>query len=113
MPRRLDSTWAEWEPPAGEYRRNPPEYEVTVFRRDRNGIVWHRRVGLKDWVTISEAASILQVNPVTAWQWTRRGGKLPSRRRRRIQLVRFDDVLKLAKERGIAPPLAKGLFFTS
>ena len=113
MPRRRDATWAEWGPPPGGYRRNPPEPETTIYRRDRNGFVWQRRVGLKDWVTISEASYILKVNPVTAWQWTRKGSRLPAKKRRGVQLVRFSDVLKLAEERGIAPALTKGLYLTN
>jgi hypothetical protein len=70
-------------------------------------------VRLKDWVTISEAASMLKVNPVTVWQWTRQVGRLPKKKRRGVQLVRFSDVVKLAEERGIAPPLTKGLFLTN
>jgi hypothetical protein len=113
MPRRLDATWARWGSPSEEYSKNPPEQEVTLYRRDRNGFVWQRRVTGNDWVTISEAASILKVNPVTAWQWTRKGGRLRVQLRRRLQVVRFSDVLKLAEERGTAPPLAKGLFLTN
>ena len=70
----------------------------------------HRRAR---WVTISEAASILKINPVTAWQWTRQPGRLPVVRRRGIQLVRFSDVLKLAEERGLLPALPKGRFLTA
>jgi hypothetical protein len=110
MPRRLDATWADWEPPPGGYRRNPPEHEATIYRRDRNGFVWYRRVRPKDWVTISEAASILKVNPATAWHWTRQAGRLPKKKRRGVQLVRFSDVVKLAEERGIAQPLTKSIF---
>jgi hypothetical protein len=112
MPRRLDATWAEWGAPPGEFRQNPPKHETTIYRRDRNGFTWLRRVGPKDWVTISEAASILKVNPATAWQWTRQKGRLPVVKRRGVQLVRFSDVLKLAEERGLAPPLPRGPFLT-
>ena len=113
MPRRRDATWAEWGPPPGVYRTNPPEYEVTLQRRDRNGLVWFRRVTLKDWVTVSEAANILGVNPATAWLWTKKGNYLPTKKRRGHQFVRFSHVVKLAEERGTAPPLTKGKFLAN
>ena len=101
MPRRRDSTWAEWGPPPGEYSQNPPKKDlVTLCRRDRNGFVWFRRVMIDDWVTISEAANILMVDPATAWKWSQEGGPLPVTIRRNLRLVRFRDVLKLAEERG-------------
>lgn len=112
MPRRLDSTWAEWGAPEGGYLKNPPEPEATLYRRDRNGFVWERRVGLKDWVTVSEAANILRVNPVTAWQWAKTG-RLPAKKRRKLQVVRFGDVVALAMERGSGPALASGIYFTN
>ncbi len=111
MPRRLDATWAEWEPPEGFYRRNPPEPVATIYRRDRNGFKWFRIVRINDWVTLSEAASILKVNPATAWQWSRKGAGLPTRKGRGTLVVRFSDVVKVAEERGIAPTLTKGHFF--
>ena len=109
MPRRPESSWAEWGPPPGEYRQNPPQTDqVTLYRRDRNGFVWLRRVMLDDWVTISEAANILKVDPATAWKWSQEGGPLPVTIRKNLRLIRFREVLKLAEERGTAPPPPKG-----
>jgi len=66
MPRRRDATWASWDPPKGGFRQNPPVPEFWLYRSDRNGFTWQRHVKGGDWITLSEAANLLEINPATA-----------------------------------------------
>jgi hypothetical protein len=100
MPRLREATWVSYAAPEGEYWTNPPEPETWLHRRDRNGFVWSRHVRGKDWMTLSEAATYLQINPATAWSWARTG-KLKAKRRGRVRMVRFTDVYDLGAARGI------------
>ena len=111
MPRRRELTRYEWKLPDGHYYRNPPEPQATIYRTDRNGFVWMRLVDSKDWVTVSDVAGFLGVNPATAWNWVR-AGKLKSRKRRGVIVVRFGDIEQMATERGLYER-PRGVFLTN
>lgn len=104
MPRLREATWVSYRTPKGEYRTNPPEPETWLYRRDRNGFVWHRHVRAKDLVSLSEAATYLRINPATAWSWAK-AGKLKAKKRGPVRVVRFADVHSLAVEGGIVKEL--------
>ena len=71
---------------------------VTVLR-DRAGFQYRRDVGLDDFVSVREAAQLLQLPAMTIHRWVKKR-ELKSSKRNGFTIIRLREVVRAAQERG-------------
>jgi excisionase family DNA binding protein len=79
----------------------PPERPIAaavIAVRDRIGFRYERQVGLDDFVSVREAAQLLNLPVMTVGRWVKRR-VLKSSRRRGFAVIPVREVLRMAKER--------------
>jgi len=69
-----------------------------IVIRDRIGFEYERQVGLDDFVSIREAAGLLELPVMTLSRWVK-SKKLKSAKRGGFVVIRLREVLRIAKER--------------
>jgi len=79
----------------------PPERPIAaavIAVRDRIGFQYERQVGLGDFVSVREAAQLLDLPIMTVSRWVK-GKVVKSSRRRGFAVIPVREVLRMAKER--------------
>src|SRR2546421_9749650 len=79
----------------------PPERPIAaavIAVRDRIGFQYERQVGLDDFVSVREAAQLLDLPIMTVSRWVK-GKVLKSSKRRGFAVIPVREVLRMAKER--------------
>lgn len=72
---------------------------AVIVVRDRTGFQYRREVGLDDFVSVREAAQLLQLPAMTVHRWVKKR-ELKSSKRNGFTIIRLRDVLRAAQERG-------------
>ncbi|MDX2059829.1 MAG: helix-turn-helix domain-containing protein [Gemmatimonadales bacterium] len=80
-------------------RPERPIGAATIVVRDRTGFEYRRDVGLDDYVSVREAAQLLQLPVMTVHRWVRTKA-IKSSRRNKFTIIRLREVLRAAQERG-------------
>jgi excisionase family DNA binding protein len=83
------------------YRKTETERHIgaaVIVIRDRIGFEYERQVGLNDFVSIREAAKLLELPVMTLTRWVK-SKKLRSSKRSGFVVIRLREVLRIAKER--------------
>jgi len=71
---------------------------AVIVVRDRTGFQYRREVGLDDFVSVREAAQLLQLPAMTVHRWVKKR-ELKSSKRNGFTIIRLRDVLRAAQER--------------
>ena len=77
---------------------------AVIVIRDRIGFEYEREVGLGDFVSLREAAQLLELPVMTVSRWVK-AKKIKGSKKRGFVVIRLDEVLRIAKERKISPKL--------
>jgi hypothetical protein len=101
MATRVKREYPTYTGPAGT--REPLGAAVFLLR-DRIGMEYEREVGLDDFVSIREAAELLQVPVMTLSRWVK-SKKIRSSRKNKFVVIRLREVLRILQERGTPPKL--------
>jgi len=72
--------------------------DVLIVVRDRIGFQYERQVGLDDFVSVREAAQLLDLPIMTVSRWVK-GKVLKSSKKRGFAVIPVREVLRMAKER--------------
>ncbi len=72
---------------------------AVVVVRDRTGFQYRRDVGLDDYVSVREAAQLLQLPAMTVHRWVKKR-ELKSSKRNGFTVIRLREVLRAAQARG-------------
>jgi hypothetical protein len=83
------------------YRKTQTERPIgaaVIVIRDRIGFEYERQVGLDDFVSIREAAKLLELPVMTLTRWVK-SKKLKSSKRSGFVVIHLREVLRIAKER--------------
>lgn len=81
-----------------EGRPERPIGAAVIIVRDRTGFQYRREVGLDDFVSVREAAQLLQLPAMTVHRWVKKR-ELKSSKRNGFTIIRLRDVLRTAHER--------------
>jgi hypothetical protein len=71
---------------------------AVIVMRDRIGFEYERQVGMDDFVSIREAAKLLELPVMTLTRWVK-SKKLKSSKRSGFVVIRLREVVRIAKER--------------
>lgn len=82
-----------------EGRPERPIGAAVIVVRDRTGFQYRRDVGLDDYVSVREAAQLLQLPAMTVHRWVKKR-ELKSSKRNGFTVIRLREVLRAAQERG-------------
>lgn len=100
-PNRIKKSYPSYRNKAGT--REPIGAAVIVIR-DRIGFEYEREVGLQDFVSIREAAQLLEMPVMTLSRWVK-SKRIKSSKRKGFVVIRLGEVLRMAKERTLDPKL--------
>jgi len=97
----LGPTHVEWHDRIHTHDGHPlqPIGAAVVVVRDRTGFEYRRDVGLDDYVSVREAAQLLQLPAMTVHRWVKKRA-LRSSKRNGFTIIRLREVLRAAQERG-------------
>jgi excisionase family DNA binding protein len=96
------------EKPYPTYRKKAGTRErigaAIIVIRDRIGFEYEREVGLEDFVSVREAAQLLEVPVMTLTRWVK-SKRIRSSKRKGFVVIRLSEVIRMAKERNLNPKL--------
>ena len=81
--------------------RTPPRRPLAaavIAVRDRIGFRYEREVGLDDFVSIRDAAQLIDLPVMTVSRWVKKR-EMKSSKRKRFAVIRLREVLRIARER--------------
>jgi len=95
VPNRVKRQYPTYTSKTGPER---PIGAAVIIMRDRIGFEYERQVGLDEFVSIREAAKLLELPVMTLTRWVK-STKLKSARQRGFVVIRLREVLRIAKDR--------------
>lgn len=101
IPNRIEKPYPTYRNKAGT--REPIGAAVIVIR-DRIGFEYEREVGLEDFVSVREAAQLLEMPVMTLTRWVK-SKRMKSSKKKGFVVIRLSEVIRMAKERSLNPRL--------